>query len=722
MNFVDTALEWASEGYNPLPLKANKAPNLSPGHGFLYSPIDKIESRFQSCEKIGIACGDVSGGFYCIDFDKHQGQDIEGVFTSFFENESIQHLIATDHLIFYKTPSGGYHCYFRFPKTMSGTVFSRWSDGKVMIELRGHGQYIATYPSPGYEYVAGNDLVKLQTIEDQSVIDWIFQFCASYNQDQATKQKIYNEKSERKWPEKWDDRKVDGKFNNECADIAKQLLEDAGWKLSSVRKYDGVELWVRPGKNIEDGISATFGSRNNMFYVFSENAEPFLGKTAYSPFNIYTILKFNGDWKKAKDSLRPPKKTQDIPPDNFPIDVFPEQIQDYILELNRTLNFHIDFSAAAAMFTIATVNGNKFKLRVKNGWDAQTIFWFACVGYPGTIKTHPVKTFIKPLSNIDVLSKKIWDEEMKRYNPDAKPKDRTPKPQFKQILISDYTVEALHSIHDINKRGIGLYKDELKGFLNDMNKYRNGSDEEFWLESFNNGNYIVNRVTKDPIMVKNICINVIGTIQHDVLAKVVSEYRGNGLIDRFLFTASESKVYELTSDEIDPFHADLWDELIQRCNRHFTYLDSESTELLEMDADTFSTYQEIDRQYVSMQNSDDYSQEIKNYLSKMKTYVPRFALLLAIMESVCEETYPEVKQHHMVNAGRVANYFIKTAASTFSFNEAQSEIEGLVSTMKSLTRDEKIVRLYQKGIKVSEIARYFSLTRQAISKKVNSGK
>lgn len=722
MNFVDVAREWISEGFNPLPLKEDKAPKLPVGHEFLYKPIDNVVKRFSSCEKIGIACGEVSGGLYCFDFDQHAGQNVATIFDSFFENEGIQYLINCDQLVFYRTPRGGFHGYIKLNEVLPGVVISRWPDQQTMIELRGNGQYVATFPSDGYEYVAGNELIKLQPIE-RSTFDWMVDLAKSFDQDPEQREVVFKSKSDRKWPEKWDDKKVDGKFNNEKGDEVKKLLLDFGWKLKQIRKHDNVELWQRPGKDISEGISATFGAKFNMFFCFSDNAPPFEKGVAYSPFNIYTLLKFDGDWRKAKDSLKPPTTPRipspDEKTDNFPIEVFPESIQDYILELNRTLNFHIDFSAAAAMFTIATINGNKYKLRVKNGWEAQTIFWFACVGYPGTIKTHPVKTMIKPLSNIDILSKKIYDLQMSTYNPDAKSKNKQPKPHFKQLLISDYTLEALHSIHDINKRGIGLYKDELKGFLNDMNKYRKGSDEEFWLESFNNGSYIVNRVTKEPIMVKNICINMIGTIQHDVLAKVVTEYRGNGLIDRFLFTASEAKVYKLTTDEIDPFHGNIWDDLIQNCNRHFNYIDAEDTEVLTMDADTFAIYQQIDASYVAMQNSEDYSQEIKNYLSKMKTYVPRFALLLAIMESVCDGDYIEVKPHHMENAGKIASYFIKTATSTFSFNESQSEIQGLVTTMKSLTRDEKIMKLYKKGIKINELARYFSITRQAVSKKVN---
>lgn len=73
VNFIEYAEELAMEGFNPLPLKKDKAPMLNVGHPFLYEPIDKIPSRFGSAEAFGIACGKVSGGFYAIDFDCHQG-------------------------------------------------------------------------------------------------------------------------------------------------------------------------------------------------------------------------------------------------------------------------------------------------------------------------------------------------------------------------------------------------------------------------------------------------------------------------------------------------------------------------------------------------------------------------------------------------------------------------------------------------------------------------
>jgi len=398
----------------------------------------------------------------------------------------------------------------------------------------------------------------------------------------------------------------------------------------------------------------------------------------------------------------------------FPIGIFPKFIIDYIKELNRTLNFHQDFTSAAVIFAVSTIIGNKYKLKVKEGWEAAPIFWLACVGFPGTIKTHPIKTILRPINKIDIESKKVYDAEMQHYDPEAKP--RQPKPKFKQILISDYTLEALHSIHDINKRGVGLYKDELKGFLNDMNKYRKGSDEEFWLESFNNGSYIVNRVTKEPVLIVDICINLIGTIQHDVLGKVVQEYAGNGLIDRFLYTSPEDKVYNLTKDEIDPVHSVKWESFINLIHNSTRYLDHDSTEFFTLPADAFTEYQQIDSGFVRMQNNENTSQEIKNYLSKMKTYVPRFALIIGIIECIAHQKPIEITYKHMVSAGLLANYFIETAKQTFSFNNDQIEIRDLVSTMKSKTKNEKILLLHQKGVKQSELARFFQMSQGQISK------
>lgn len=724
MNFIDIAEEYIMEGFNPIPLLKNKAPKLPKGHNFLYDKINNVEQRFNNCDKIGIVCGIVSGGFYGIDFDCHDGENLSDIINEFLNNDFIKFLIDNKKTTCFKTPSGGYHFYIRIEKELKPGILSKWETNKTMIEFRATGQYLCLFPSDGYIKIKGCDITEVDFIDDDDYFNLI-QYCKTF--DKGEPEKIKNNKNlteeKREWKGVWDDNTPDGVFNNKQGEsVAKELLIDFGWQYIETRK-DNVELWTRPGKNIEDGISATWGARKKMFYVFTDNAHPFEKNTAYSPFNIYTILKFNGDWKKAKDSLRPKiniieeEEEKELPINEFPIDVFPKFFQEYILELKRTLNFHIDFSSAGLMFAFSTLIGNKYKLKVKNGWEATPIFWFACVGYPGTIKTHPIKTMLKPLSIIDKKSKKKYDLDLHDYNKEKDLNPNTPlnKPLFKQLLISDYTVEALHAIHNINKRGIGLYKDELKGFLNDMNKYRKGSDEEFWLESFNNGSYIVNRVTKEPIMVDNICINIIGTIQHDVLNKVIGDYKGNGLIDRFLFTSAETTVFNLTDAEIDEKYFNVWLKVCEGMDLNFLF-DGDNTEVLTMDGETFKIYQEIDSEYCNIQNSESESQDIKNYLSKMKTYVPRFALLFSIIDAIGNDGYIEILPIHMTKAKKVSNYFIRTARNVFNANNEVLDIKEVESSLKGLKRADKIISLLEKGFKKSEVAKYYGVSRQTIYK------
>lgn len=739
MNYIEIAEQYISEGFNPLPLHENKVPNLKIGHTFLYEPINFIKKRFSDPAMIGIACGKVSGGLYCIDFDKHKGENLDPIFNEFYENELIQNLIQEGKLSIYHTPSGGVHCYFRcLGIEKKNQEFALWEDGETMIELRGDGGYAACHPSPGYSHLIGTEIIKLEYIESEYV-EYIFDYLRTFSQMPLDfKEKDGNH---RKWPTEWDNSTLNGQYNNENGDEAIKLLEEAGWVISKTKRRDGVLYLVRPGKDEKDGHAATWGKFRNCFHVFSSSAHPFESGKSYNPFTIYTILKFGGDYKKALESLRNTKVDEQVnespPPSSikFPVEVFPEFIQELIADLNKSLNFHPDFLSAAVMFSVATVCGNKYKLQVKKGWDATPIFWLACVGFPGTIKTHPIKMITKPLISLDRESKRSWDIAMGDWLKENQPKKKgrknpysgsdngtgdehatkTPKPIFRQLIVSDYTIEALHHVHAINDRGLGLYKDELKGFINDMNKYRQGSDVEFWLESFNNGSFIVNRATKDPLMINDICVNIIGTIQHEVLSEIIAKFSGSGFIDRFLFTSPETSVFNINSNESDPRHFEKWESFLRKLNATNVYTGIPSVEHVKMTDEAFKAYQQIDSEYVQIQTNELETNEIKNYISKMKTYVPRFALIISLIENLYKDEYVLVDVRHMEAARKVASYFIATARITFSQNDTRTEIYRIVQTMKGLSRKDQIKKLFDQQFTLAQIGEFFNISRQRVS-------
>jgi hypothetical protein len=307
MKLTDHAHDLLMEGFNPLPLKENKAPMLEKGHNYLYESINEkdIDKLFKNAQKIGIACGKVSDGFYCLDFDAHNNEPIEDIFNAFIQHDYIANLLKEGKLSVYKTAGGGYHVYFIYKdQVLSGETYAYWQTKSVMIEIRGNGQYSACWPSIGYEHLKGCEYIKLQALDGQDELQGIKDYAHSFNKYKEIVSKNKSVDSNKKWADNWKDTTPDGKYNIEFQQEATDLLRKSGWQYCE--SNGDVQYWTRPNKDVKDGFSATFGHFPGMFYIFSEdlNCMPFESKQAYSPFNILTKIKYDGDWKRAKDDLR----------------------------------------------------------------------------------------------------------------------------------------------------------------------------------------------------------------------------------------------------------------------------------------------------------------------------------------------------------------------------------------------------------------------------------
>lgn len=303
MNILsETAVNYLSEGLNPIPLRNNKAPMLKQGHPYLYELVkeDDIEKLFEKAEKIGIVCGDVSKGFECIDFDGKDGQPIQQIFDQFRNDPAVKLILSRYALPIVKTPSGGYHIYYRHREKAQGSMhLASWKNGAVMIETRGTGGYVATIPSEGYTQIDGSDIVEVDTIESDER-DALFS--AAENLSQFTKTKSEKTGSG-KWPEKFDTSTVWGRYNEEESTEAKDILTENGWEYIRTRK-DGVEYWQRPGKDERMPVTGgTYGKCHNMFYCFTDSVRGFEQRTAYTNFDIFMIYKHHGDKQAAIKSL-----------------------------------------------------------------------------------------------------------------------------------------------------------------------------------------------------------------------------------------------------------------------------------------------------------------------------------------------------------------------------------------------------------------------------------
>lgn len=144
------------------------------------------------------------------------------------------------------------------------------------------------------------------------------------------------------------------------------------------------------------------------------------------------------------------------------------------------------------------------------------------------------------------------------------------EPQYRQIVLSDFTTEVLMRQHKINQRGLAVYVDELIGFIKCFNKYRSGNDEQMWTQMFKGGSVIVNRVSSQPLNIEDTFVGVIGTIQPGLLCEFAKGKTESGFVDRWLFAYPEENVYpKLNGSELDSMYTRRWCAIVEQLRAGF---------------------------------------------------------------------------------------------------------------------------------------------------------
>ena len=227
---------------------------------------------------LGIVCGEISGGLEVIDLDGGEFADqFEGIVKANAPG-------LLDKLVIEQSPSGGRHYAYRCSQCDGNSKIAQTLrelpghkpgvDGlTTLLETRGQGGYIVTYPTRGYILIQG-DWRNLPTItpEERNML-W---GCAATFDESDKARPIEQAKPQPN---------VKHEFPDNASEIH-DLLKRHGWTLAKTSK--GREDWRRPGK--AEGTSATWNYIEDSFYVFSSNAAPFRDNHRYTLKQVRQLL------------------------------------------------------------------------------------------------------------------------------------------------------------------------------------------------------------------------------------------------------------------------------------------------------------------------------------------------------------------------------------------------------------------------------------------------
>jgi len=392
-------------------------------------------------------------------------------------------------------------------------------------------------------------------------------------------------------------------------------------------------------------------------------------------------------FEELKKTFEAGQKSKQNP---FPVDVFPESIQKIITSTNESLKFPIDFIGASILYAISVSIGNTHRVEIMKGWQENAVLYLAIVGRAGTNKSHPISFALKPIEQRDNLKFQKYQMEKQEYdNISALTKkernqqgyDEPIKPIWEQNLVSDFTPEALAEVHKFNKRGIGVYADELASWFKNFNRYNKGSEEQFWLSVWSGKPIRINRKTSEPIYISLPFIPVIGTIQPGVLNELAENRTENGFIDRLLFVVPDNlkKEYwsetELNTEIVESWHTNISTLLNISLNQDET--NNPKPEILGFTPEAKKLLFEWQRELADQSNKPE-NEAISGVCAKIEMYAIRLALCLQMARFACEEDNKQAIGIEAVQGAlKLVEYFKKTALKVQSIVSNASPLDKL---------------------------------------------
>lgn len=643
--------------------------------------------------------------------------------------------------VIYKTMNAGYHILYKTKRVKGNQKLAKLKNHtECIIETRGIGGYVFMYPE--------NKVSELSYFDIQYVTDddWesLMRICKSFNYVEPQHDDVHIDvKTKSKFKTNsgltpWDD------FNSKHS--VWEVVQD---EFTVYRDTPKKTFIKRHGAT--SSHSGYIYKEDNLMYLFSTGTI-YPHEKQISPYYAFVIKYHNGDFSAAASDLyhqgfgdrlkvEIDEKEKTIPDKtnvikdylynkkhlSFPIDIFPKAYQNYIIECHEKLDSVIDFMGCSLIWTISLLCGNRFTVKVKNGWHENPVVWFALVGRAGVGKTPSIQRMLYPLMKENnrlikeyIKNKDQYDEYSKLSQKDKEQTVSIDNPTKQQFIADDITLEALVDLHECVPTGVGVFKDELAGWLKDMNKYREGSDLEFWLSTWSGSSVNVNRLTRRGSFVENPFIPVIGGIQPGILNELYTqEKKDNGFMDRMLISYPEITIPEYNEQEISIEAIDWYNSSIIDIRRGIIKLTEDREEKIKC---TFSPeakqlwikkFNEITNQ----QNSDEENEYFKSMYPKQKSYIPRFAFLLNVLNSFYnKEIYLDViHEDAMRSAIRLSDYFVATAKKIKFENKEALDIKGSIGK-SSYTVYDKVKDAYKinPNFNRTQLAEILNVSRRTI--------
>lgn len=349
----------------------------------------------------------------------------------------------------------------------------------------------------------------------------------------------------------------------------------------------------------------------------------------------------------------------------FPIDVLPPTCAEFVAATAASLSVHQGTVATMMLPVAGAALGNVWAFRPQADWQEQANLWGAVIAAPSVRKSPVEKRVVAPLWAIQNELDRRHREALAEWGQDD-PKARGAEPQRADLVLVDYTTEALADALEVHQRGVLLSQDELSGFIGALNQYKDGkgNDRSLHLSFWSRSPWRVRRRTRH-VFIPSPYVGVVGGVQPDV-AHLLLDGR-DGLPYRFLYKY-QPKIRKRVADPVPYELTARYENLIQGLYDLAPLTVGDKTVPLEVpyadDNARRTLHVALDGIYRE-QFEEGLPDQLVDYWGKLEAYLARFALVLAAMWHVDTGAEAKVTTATVERASKLIDYYKGQAILVF---------------------------------------------------------
>jgi putative DNA primase/helicase len=368
----------------------------------------------------------------------------------------------------------------------------------------------------------------------------------------------------------------------------------------------------------------------------------------------------------AADWPDPEPLGSDLPPvEPFSSDLLPESFRALIDDVTERMGTPVAYAAAATTVALAGCVNRRATIQPKEkdtSWLVVPNLWGAIVGPPGLLKSPLLHAVTVPLRGIEEMWRQEYDGALddfklekeraelgltawresyksslkKNQTPPIRPDTSLAPPRRKRLIIGDPTFEKLHEVLGENPAGVFVIRDELSGWIAELDRLGREGEREFFLSAWNGDcPHTVDRVGRGSIHVPACCVSLFGNINPARLRAYLVDALKDGPSNDGLFQRFQVMVWPDTPNDWRLIDRAPNADAAERARKVFealTRVSADEPRRLSFDPAAQEPFNEWLAELESKIRGGQLHQAMVAHLGKFRSLMPSLALLFELAD------------------------------------------------------------------------------------------